>query len=376
MCILLSRNFLSSARQEVDGTHFVSKRSRRGANDDFQSNHEESLNLLRTGGSRRSSRSVEEEGEDGKHRQQTEEATVLRITRSHKAVEAADVDKRSSRSTRIRFIMGESEEKYSDLKDMRKQSSDSETESNQEGGSDGEHQDDAENESQNHRISTRSTIKRTASRHSNEKSLPAIASTKRRSARVNYTEKGSDDEEESDDETNAQTRSSVRLKSKSASTKRRSSRRNASDSDQESTNGQKDSDLDEQHDEHDDDRMSSNTRSKRVRLTLSSQNDSICSTNGKENDVAEFSRKRSLSVTSSQGSNLLVASSKHEGGELSRAATRSAMLKTLDYMDEIDASAGLFAEPVDVEDAPDYYEIIQKPIDRATIRYYKSLNKY
>ena len=50
------------------------------------------------------------------------------------------------------------------------------------------------------------------------------------------------------------------------------------------------------------------------------------------------------------------------------ASLRSSMLKVLAYMDDIDSKEGIFAEPVDVEDAPSYYDIIPKPVDRATIR--------
>lgn len=56
-------------------------------------------------------------------------------------------------------------------------------------------------------------------------------------------------------------------------------------------------------------------------------------------------------------------------GESVPASLRSSMLKVLAYIDDIDSKEAIFAEPVDVEDAPDYYDIIQKPVDRATIRW-------
>lgn len=54
--------------------------------------------------------------------------------------------------------------------------------------------------------------------------------------------------------------------------------------------------------------------------------------------------------------------------ESAPASLRSSMFKVLAYMDDIDSKEGIFAEPVDVEEAPNYYDIIQKPVDRATIR--------
>lgn len=44
------------------------------------------------------------------------------------------------------------------------------------------------------------------------------------------------------------------------------------------------------------------------------------------------------------------------------------MLKVISHADDIDAVNNIFAEPVRLADAPNYFEVVQYPMDRSTIR--------
>jgi hypothetical protein len=93
-----------------------------------------------------------------------------------------------------------------------------------------------------------------------------------------------------------------------------------------------------------------------------------------ESDHSEVKNNRRSStrygtLRSSASTKSKAATVTSEALEPTNSSNRRVFLKVLDYMDEIDSTTGVFAEAVDVEDAPDYYEVIDRPVDRATIRF-------
>ena len=48
--------------------------------------------------------------------------------------------------------------------------------------------------------------------------------------------------------------------------------------------------------------------------------------------------------------------------------TKREMLKIISYADEIDSEKNIFGAPVRHSDAPNYFEVVQHPMDRSTIR--------
>ncbi len=126
-------------------------------------------------------------------------------------------------------------------------------------------------------------------------------------------------------------------------------------------------------------RLSSSTTSSHQVPLLSqsqsqSQSSSSSSSHRSNNNANHSSGSSSNSNSNSNSRNASVLAEVTDDHQRSSSrrldpGVKREMLKVISYADEIDAEKNIFAEPVRLANAPNYFEVVQNPIDRSTIRW-------
>lgn len=112
-------------------------------------------------------------------------------------------------------------------------------------------------------------------------------------------------------------------------------------------------------------RLSSSTSSSQVQA---SQSQSSSSNSHRSNHNAD---SNSSSNSNSNSRNMLADVMEDRNRSSTRRLDpemKREMLKVISHADDIDAATNIFAEPVRLADAPNYFEVVQYPMDRSTIR--------
>ena len=124
-------------------------------------------------------------------------------------------------------------------------------------------------------------------------------------------------------------------------------------------------------------RLSSSTTSSHQvplpsRSQSQSQSSSSSSSHRSNNNANHSSGSSSNSNSNSRNASVLAeVTDDHQRSSSRRLdpGVKREMLKVISYADEIDAEKNIFAEPVRLANAPNYFEVVQYPIDRSTIRW-------